>query len=114
MAVSNHCMAAAIAHLTQEIPVDTSGVNSNPGRSLHFQLSDAELTRAVTVANEQTLLHAADSARTRSVIILPIILAMAASGVEVSVPEAVARDGLCPSNCTVVRISGADDACLRS
>ena len=65
-----------------------------PGKVLAFP---AERCRAATVANEQMLLHAADSARTRSAIILPIILAMAASGVEVSVPEAVARDGLCPS-----------------
>ena len=60
------------------------------------------------MANEQMLLHAADSARTRSAIILPIILAMAASGVEVPVPEAVARDGLCPSKVASVLHGRAD------
>ena len=96
MAVSNHCMAAAITHLTQEIPVDIKIIRCEfkPGKVLAFP---AGRCRAATVANEQMLLHAADSAHTRSAIILPIILAMAASGVEVPVPEAVARDGLCPN-----------------
>ncbi len=62
------------------------------------------------MANKQMLLHPADSAHTRSAIILPIILAMAASGVEVPVPEAVARDGLCPNkDCYKVVLHGRAD-----